>query len=31
MNIFWILRSGAPFFWEMVESGGCILAGGGWW
>ena len=18
-------------FWEMVGSGGCILAGGGWW
>ena len=31
MNIFWLLRDGGPFFWEMVGSAGYILTGGGWW
>ena len=36
MNIFWILRGGAPFFgkWQKVVDVFWlvyILAGGGWW
>ena len=41
MNIFWLLRSGGPFFgkwkvavdifWLVVGGCGYILAGGGWW
>ena len=30
MNIFWILQSGDPFFFEVVGRGKYILAGGGW-
>ena len=30
MNIFWLLQSGDPFFFEVVGRGKYILAGGGW-
>ena len=31
MNTFWLLRGWWSIFWEMVGSGGYILAGDGWW